>query len=196
MKMDNKGFSVIELLITTVLFSTVALAVTFFITTGMNTCNVAQNYINLQMESQIIINQLSNFTIEGNDVSFSGDGTNNGTYHIYFVDKNTKDTKREAIICFVAKQKKLFYYELDPTLAPPIADIKEEISKAEDITQDVVITYGELLGENVSFFEIKTDKKPYIEMNLTLEYDDNKYQTQESVTLRNKVVDKTNSLID
>ena len=196
MKMDNKGFSVIELLVTTVLFSTVALAVTFFITTGMNTCNVAQNYINLQMESQIIINQLSNFTIEGNDVSFSGDGTNNGTYHIYFVDKNTKDTKREAIICFVAKQKKLFYYELDPTLAPPIADIKEEISKAEDITQDVVITHGELLGENVSFFEIKTDKKPYIEMNLTLEYDDNKYQTQESVTLRNKVVDKTNSLID
>lgn len=196
MKMDNKGFSIIELLITTVLFSTVALAVTFFITTGMKTCNVAQNYINLQMESQIIINQLSNFTIEGNDVSFSGDGTNNGTYHIYFVDKNTKETKKEAIICFVANQKKLFYYELDGALAPPIADIKDEISKAEDVTKDVVITYGELLGENVAFFEIKTDKKPYIEMKLNLEYEGNKYQTQESVTLRNKVVDKTKSLID
>jgi len=198
MKLDNKGFSMVELLLTTALFSIVALAVTFFLTTGLRTCNATQSYINRQMESQIIMNQLSNFTLEGNQVEFKSDGANQATYHIYNIDKTTGETKKEVIISLESIEHKLYYYELYSGDTAQCATAKSEIGYIENGAFKPTLTIGQLLGENVQSFDVDIQGNT-VTFELEVSDDDDPstwYLSSEGVTMRNKMEEKKTSLID
>ncbi|MDE6566548.1 MAG: prepilin-type N-terminal cleavage/methylation domain-containing protein [Lachnospiraceae bacterium] len=63
---EDDGFTLIELIISMGVFSIVALALVMFMQTGVNSYQRAHNELNLQMESQMLINQIRDMTYSAN----------------------------------------------------------------------------------------------------------------------------------
>lgn len=68
MKHDNRGMSLIELVIAVAVSSVIMGVIIVFITTATRSYNSAQNSIDLQMESHVMMEQISAWIMEGNNV--------------------------------------------------------------------------------------------------------------------------------
>lgn len=72
-KNDNRGLTFVELIIAISISVIVLVAATLFIKNAINSYNVASDTIDLQMESQILMEQLGKWIMEGNRVKTDGD---------------------------------------------------------------------------------------------------------------------------
>lgn len=63
---EEDGFTLIELIISMAVFSVVAIAIALFMQTGTESYQHAKNELNLQMESQMLINQIRDMTYSAN----------------------------------------------------------------------------------------------------------------------------------
>lgn len=68
MKHDNRGMSLIELVIAMAVSTIIMGVIIVFITTATRSYNSAQNTIDLQMESHVMMEQISAWIMEGNSV--------------------------------------------------------------------------------------------------------------------------------
>lgn len=68
MKHDNRGMSLIELVIAMAVSTVIMGVIIVFITTATRSYNSAQNSIDLQMESHVMMEQISAWIMEGNNV--------------------------------------------------------------------------------------------------------------------------------
>lgn len=68
MKQDNRGLTLIELIIAVAVASVILLAVTLFIRNALRSYETATNTIDLQMESHVMMEQLSAWVMEGNRI--------------------------------------------------------------------------------------------------------------------------------
>lgn len=192
MKMNSKGITIIEIMIGTVLFSIIALSVTYFISTGTNTCKEAEKTITLQEESQVIMNQLLNISVEANSIETKDLG-GNVCLLVMNTDKGTKETKIERILYFKKSSGELYFYEVDATTdVDTLETVKNEINgRVPDIT------YGQLLGEYLSDFAVDFDKTSQtITFELTLGLSGKEMKTKDSIRLRNKYVDTEHAFVE
>lgn len=67
---EEDGFTLIELIISMGVFSIVAIAIALFLQTGTNSYSRARSELNLQMESQMLINQIRDMTYSSNYAEF------------------------------------------------------------------------------------------------------------------------------
>lgn len=81
MKQDNRGITLMELMIAITITVVVMGAATLFIRTALKSYDAASNTIDLQMESQIVMEQISTWIMEGNKVKVI-DGDTLVIYHI------------------------------------------------------------------------------------------------------------------
>lgn len=193
MKLNTKGMTIIELLLGTVLFSFVALGVTIFLSTGTKTCNNAETTIKVQEESQVVTNQLVNFTIEGNDTKIKNDTVTGDVYfYIYKTNKLTSETTEEKIVYFKKSSNKLYYYEIT---APCSEDDKNTILNAmAGGTSDNDEKY--LMGEYVEDFKVEYDSnRTTITFDIEFNLSGHPITTHDSVTIRNKRVEALNPII-
>ena len=72
-KNDNRGLTFVELIIAISISVIVLVAATLFIKNAINSYNVASDTIDSQMESQILMEQLGKWIMEGNRVKTDGD---------------------------------------------------------------------------------------------------------------------------
>ncbi|MDE6851593.1 MAG: type II secretion system GspH family protein [Lachnospiraceae bacterium] len=66
LKREEDGFTLIELVISMGVFSIVAIAIALFMQTGTNSYQNARNELDLQMESQMLINQIRDMAYSAN----------------------------------------------------------------------------------------------------------------------------------
>lgn len=183
LKLDSKGITIIELLLGTVLFSFIALGVTFFISTGTKMCNHAEDTIRLQEEQQVLSNQLINISLEGNSTRVEMDADGNVCYYVLKTDRKSQETLNESIIYFRKSSKKVYYYEVDrATDSGEIADINTELSGGN-------IVIGQLMGELVTDVTIIPDTEKTITFKLEFSLNGKTVSSNHTVSLRNKYVE-------
>lgn len=68
MKRDNRGLTLIELIIAVAIASIILLAITIFISNALKSYRTAQNAIDLQMESHVLMEQIGAWVMEGNRI--------------------------------------------------------------------------------------------------------------------------------
>lgn len=68
MKRDNRGLTLVELIIAVAIASIILLAITMFIRNALRSYETAQHAIDLQMESHVLMEQLGAWVMEGNRI--------------------------------------------------------------------------------------------------------------------------------
>lgn len=68
MKRDNRGLSLIELIIAIAIASIILMAITIFISNALKSYRTAHNAIDLQMESHVLMEQIGAWVMEGNRI--------------------------------------------------------------------------------------------------------------------------------
>lgn len=164
--MDNqKGFSLIELIVAIAILTIVGAAVVGFCMSGTNSYKTVSTEVDLQYEAQLAVNQLSDLLIDANHgVGFD---SANQTLYIY------NDSVAYAIVFESANQQLM-------------------LKKYNVTTDSVTLESSNLMAEYVTAFSavIPTEDKSSRQMvNLTITFkkDDKSYLGEKNVTLRNKV---------
>lgn len=67
-KRDNRGLSLIELIIAITIASIILMAITIFISNALKSYRTAHNAIDLQMESHVLMEQIGSWVMEGNRI--------------------------------------------------------------------------------------------------------------------------------
>ncbi|SES84401.1 PilW family protein [[Clostridium] polysaccharolyticum] len=194
MKRNTKGITIIELMLGVVLFSIVALAVTYFIFTGTKICREAETAIHVQEESQIVMNQLLTITMEADNLEKKEDiVTGDIRFYVMDMDKNFASTKTEKILYYQKSSGKLYYYEVDATASSAdIAQISMELSGG---TSNIIA--GQLLGEYLKDFDVDIDTHLHnVEFELLFDLNGKEMKSKDSITLRNQYVERKDAFID
>lgn len=93
MQRKEDGFTLVELIISMGVFSIVALVLVLFMQTGTNSYQRARNELNLQMESQMLINQIRDMTYSTNYVEYEpGTGSNPSYLRLYQIKEDYTHT--------------------------------------------------------------------------------------------------------
>ena len=89
MKKDNRGITLVELVVAISMAVIVMGAATLFIRSAVNGYRKASDTIDLQMESQVVMEQASTWIMEGNNVKVIEGNNNNRFLEQDFLNINT-----------------------------------------------------------------------------------------------------------
>jgi len=143
-KINNKGFSLVELLIAITIASIAGIAVFGFISFGSNSYRTTSNDVGLQYEQQVVVNQLRDYILESsNAINF--DVTENALYT--FAQKEVIDAGTPKQGIEVTKLK----FTGSPVAAP--SEDEDEDDDDEEATPEVVDTTGDIMVSS-KWFEI------------------------------------------
>ncbi len=92
MNKDNKGFTLIELVICMVIFAIVVASVFGFMLAGARSYSTVNNRINLEFDSQLAMNQLGNYIMDCNTNLYYIANTNT----LYVINKGSVENKYDV----------------------------------------------------------------------------------------------------
>ena len=105
MKKDNRGFTLIELIICMAIFAILVTSVFGFMLASSRSYSAITNRLNLSLQSQLTMNQLGEYIMDCNEgLYFKPD-----TSTLYVIDKGSIDTKYDVNI-FQLKPDGCIYY--------------------------------------------------------------------------------------
>ena len=199
---DKKGFTLVELIISMAVFAVVAGAITIFMITGTNSFNRTKHELDLQLQTQTVINQLDDMIRSANFVKYDSQSNPAGTINSLTIYR----IKEESVV---------------PTPAPgggatptpsPIAGVdpsitinKKVVNKkvvywlstgnkmylkefADDTTPVVYDANDEnLLAEFITGFDAKVVQNA-VKINLKMTIGKSKYSISETASMRNRKV--------
>lgn len=199
---DKKGFTLVELIISMAVFAVVAGAITIFMITGTNSFNRTKHELDLQLQTQTVINQLDDMIRSANFVKYDSQSNPAGTINSLTIYR----IKEESVV---------------PTPAPgggatptpsPIAGVdpsitinKKVVNKkvvywlstgnkmylkefADDTTPVVYDANDEnLLAEFITGFDAKVVQNA-VKINLKMTNGKSKYSISETASMRNRKV--------
>lgn len=206
MRKDQKGFTIVELLIAIAILSIVVASVCGFILVGSRSYASANSDINVQQEAQLSLNQMSDLLI---------DTTRSVNYGGYDAGGSYVKVLKDAEFTFTPEDKSLVIYNgvavKNPGGGPDTIEegngnknyhfywdkSEETLFYAEaDATTGVVPDFGdpgaewvELAG-HVTDFSVdltQVDEKRVVQLSLTFLDGKKEYVTSNNVTIRNKV---------
>lgn len=164
--MDNqKGFSLIELIVAIAILTIVGAAIVGFCMSGTSSYKTVSTEVDLQYEAQLAINQLSDLLIDAN-----------------------------CGVGFDASTSTLLVYNdsVAYTIAWTASDQKLTLNKYNVTATSVTLESSNLMAEYVTAFSavIPTEDKnshQMVDLTIKFEKDDKNYLASKNVTLRNKV---------
>ncbi|WMJ88587.1 PulJ/GspJ family protein [Anaerocolumna sp. MB42-C2] len=172
-KIDNNGFTLIELIASMAIFVIVLSITVSFLSYGAKSYTKTRNEADLQMDSQIVLNQIEDLAIEAYWIDFVGVSTNVKALLLYKTDN-------VDIVFWDRELKKLYLVDeeniTDVALVSRISYTDEENLMAENITKFNVPTSSEVL---------KKDSK--IQIEISFELGKQVYPAVLNIHLRNKV---------
>jgi len=162
---DNKGFTLVELLIAMAISVIVIASIAYFMNYSSKNYRNSNDEVTLQTEAQTILNQLSDLIMEASNVKFDDA---NDKLIIY-----QKDANEEFIISFDSANHRLMF--------------EKNVYKGVEL-----IANQKIFGQYVVSFQVKDtgtdDSNKEIEISFDLKKDTKTYSVQNSiVTLRNRI---------
>ena len=198
-KINNKGFSLVELLVAVALVAVVGTAVFGFMTVGARTFTSTSSEVNLQSESQLAFNQMQDLIIDtavGIDYGYlpAGSVLDPEDYHSYAGNWTTVIPAGTA-----CEAKKLVMYNLDNVYELTWVKADEKLYYTEYTTDTSVTTEVRrvepaveshvLLAEYVKDFDADLSlmqAKRIIRLDTVYEKSGKEYTSSHNITLRNK----------
>lgn len=180
-KSDNRGFSLIELLVAIAIASIVGVAVFGFMITGARSFQRTSADVNVQHESQLVMNQIQDMLVDTNvGVEYTEDETQS-VLTMYNYDAQDPN-KRVYEVVYRPVDKRIFYNEYSP--------IASEDSGIRSVSKGSALYTEQLLGENIEHFSADLsalEKKRVVRIDLTVKRSSSDYSSSSNVTLRNAV---------
>lgn len=168
---DENGFTLVELVISMGMFSIVMLAIMFFLTAGTKSYGHSKSELNLQMESQMLLNQIRDITYSSNYAKY--DSTHKALI-LYDVDKVPAPTKTAKVtIVYLVDDKLYLRKDLDPTAVD-----------AASLTTTCVAMDDFLFSRYMQDFKA-TIKKNDVQLTMKMKNGKSKYELNEGITIRN-----------
>lgn len=186
---DENGFTLVELVISMGMFSIVMLAIMFFLTAGTKSYGHSKSELNLQMESQMLLNQIRDITYSSNYAKY--DSTHKALI-LYDVDKVPAPTPSagataasvataapaptktaKVTIVYLVDDKLYLRKDLDPTAVD-----------AASLTTTCVAMDDFLFSRYMQDFKA-TIKKNDVQLTMKMKNGKSKYELNEGITIRN-----------
>lgn len=183
MKNDNRGFTLIELVISMVIFSIVVISVFGFMLAGSRSYSTITNRLNLELDSQLAMNQMENYIMDCNTNLYF----NTNTDTLFLINKGSSDTTYDVhIFQFTDGNINYGFGEDDATLnsgtysssAPVAADLL-----AENVTE-FSVSYFRADGTEITIADGPSAASAVITMTLTR--NSVAYSATKTIALRNK----------
>lgn len=216
---EEDGFTLIELVISMGVFSIVAIALVLFMQTGTNSYQRARSELNLQMESQMLINQIRDMTYSANYAEYEpGAGASDPSYlRLYQIKEDythtpapsgataapTSTPDPAATAAPSSASKQIVSCEVicfDPGSKKLYYDKETASGSADAALPTVSLTDSDWCAKHlfcsyVESFEVDTDptsgKIPNntVNLHIKMKAQKQKYELREGITVRNKWVE-------
>lgn len=208
MRKNQKGFTLVELIIAIAILSVVTLAVCGFIVVGSRSYTSANTDIMLQQDAQLALNQMSDVIIDTTE-SISYSGLVGGSMQTVLKDSEFSGEVTDKCLAVVNKKPETddlnqnpsywFYYSKDdetiyfnevdlydgianPDAGPTASEIKDKF--------DAASTDKAVLAEHVTEFSVdisQFEQNRVVMLALTFENGNRMYTTSNNVTVRNRI---------
>ena len=190
MNRDQRGITFIELMIAIAISSIIMIAATMFLGAAHKNYNNASAQIDLQSESQILMEQIGMWVMEGNRVEALDPSTSGaqGGIVIYRIPRKTSvenpngaaapEPASKRVIWLSASGKKLY------TKTAAVADPEKDTTV---IAADVDEVQQNLLGEYVTAFTgtVDASSQASVTVSFKMQYLKQNYEIQNMFKLRN-----------
>lgn len=190
-KVNNKGITVVELILVVAITVIVIGALVLFMITSTRSYHAAESEISLQTEAQVIMNQISDTVIQGNNVLYNSTLNTLTVYHMDDVDSNFDNMD---VIWFREQDHKLYLYHITSEseknmIISRITNnmVSKENLLGEYVTQFFVDT-GIETSPNQFVYDISGEYSTTLSVKLTLDYRGKTYSMTEDMKLRNKII--------
>jgi hypothetical protein len=162
---DNKGFSLVEIIIALAIIMVVSGSIISFLLAGSNSYSSVITSTDLQKEAQLVMNQISDIVISADQkVAFVG-STNT-------LEVTNEDSKYE--ISYNPTEKKLYYKKSNYGISTRTYELQEEVPMAENVT-------------SFSADVVKENGVSKVKVKISFENNSKSYTKEEIITLRNEV---------
>ncbi len=191
MRQDNRGMTLVELMIAIAISVIIMGAATYFIQSALRSYETASDTIDLQMESQILMEQVSTWVMEGNWVKVV-DGTN---LVIYEIPRKVDATKlpdgvtapnQEATKRIIGVVDGKLYMKVVEHIADPYTDPDTGLTSADAVVENCI---GEYVTEFIPVVDASSQDK--VTIQLKLETGMQEYHLKNEMKVRNELMGST-----
>lgn len=176
MKKDNRGMTLVELIVAIAMAAVIMIAATIFLRSALRSYNSATETIDLQMESQVVMEQIATWVMEGNHVIVEDGGKMLTVQSIpanfsYSLGEFTPPAREESRRVFWKNGKKLYMAELTGSQTVDTdADARDENCISEYI-------------EDFNAASLDTDK---VKVTIKMKAGGQEYELSDEIALRNE----------
>lgn len=185
---DNRGITLIELIIAIAISTIVVGAATFLLSTAQKNYSSASASVDLQSEAQILMEQMGTWIMEGNRVEVNAAGDKLTVYQIPRKVTTTRPTGAETLKTDTSKRvfwisnklkgKKMLYMKKIDGIADPDSDTTDVV--------DADAILDNCIGEYVtSFSAVEDTSKAKVTITLEFRQGTQKYSITNEFKLRN-----------
>lgn len=187
--MGNKGITLVELIIAVAISSIVLVATTLLVGTAQNDYQYTSQIADLQSESQVLMEQLGKWIMEGNRIEVKENTGSSDELTIYYIPRTT-DTKLQSEEVQASEQtrKKVIW----------VADGKMYVKSFDNIASPDTdtLTYTQAdekeencIGEHVNGFlaDTVTDASDVVNIQIIMKHGKQKYEVENTIKIRNKI---------
>jgi prepilin-type N-terminal cleavage/methylation domain-containing protein len=190
-KKDNKGFTLIELIIAMAVAAILIAAVGYFLLVGSKAYESAKYEVDLQAEAQILMNQIKDCVLECNALD-NYDSIQNG-FTLYYITENPSAatesekkmiTRKETFWLDISEKKLYYKKETRDSVTEPVLTGTADYSgfagtdKQQYFMGQYVAALNVTMADNVA------------NVSLRLEDGDRSYELKDSIKIRNRVLEK------
>lgn len=180
---EEKGFSLVEVLATIVILSFLIFAICTFMTTSSNLYKETSQEIDLQQEAQTTMNQLNDMILSANKfgVSYINKGLDNEVAVMFVQSIEEINTKVGYCIIWTKEREKLYFIKKDDTFS--FSGTEGEITSLYNSVTDE----ANLMGEYIKSMEINQSvDKQSVSITLNFSIRDDHYEMTKQIKFRNK----------
>lgn len=180
---DEKGFSLVEVLVTVAILSFLIFAICTFMTTSSNMYKESSREIDLQQEAQTTMNQLNDMLLSANkfSVSYKNQGLDNEVAVMFSQSLEELDTKVKYCIIWMKERGKLYFIKKDDTFT--FAGTEGEITSLCDSVTDEANLMAEYIKSMVS---AQSADKQAVSITIKFIIRDDHYEITKQIKFRNK----------
>lgn len=183
--MGNKGITLVELIIAVAISSIILGATTLLVKTAQNDYQYTSETADLQSESQVLMEQLGKWIMEGNRINVG----NPNEMTIYYIPRTT-DTKLPSGVVQSSEKtkKKVIWVDNGKMYVKSFNNIASVDSDTLTYTQ-ADEKEENCIGEHVKEFSVKIDSNipDVVNIKLTLGQGTHKYEVENAIKVRNKL---------
>lgn len=165
-KLNNAGFTLMELIITIAILGIVGGVIVVFLQTSTKSYESTDKEVNIQYDAQVILNQIGSYILDADEGFYQTDNT----VYIYSNGESALDIE---ILSWDAEKQELYY----------------EKKQQRNYNQETVVEKT-TLAQNVSDFSMdfsKVEKEQKVDARLELQNNDKNFSATATWNLRNKI---------